>query len=324
MCGINEDVHVYHLHIITYVRDSLDDDTPIYFIMKFLTAKGWKPGKAPLQHTAESELKSGAIQLNQCVAKRAYMQCLETIDTLRDHGLEALPSGQQQGYYKSVLASKFPATVKVGQKADYYKALLEKEHADSDCLPSNDNSDSDNAEERIGPPAKHVCTPTEADPRKLIQGRSPPFTEAHPRTNHADPLTIDAEAAASEAIATDVATGLTEEDDVIICDVAWTSMDISYGVTLECRGSPGQSGHYRRLRLNCKLSQCQHSGSVPCNKSRVLNATGIFGKHEPEAFLIAWADAAHRFSTRDAHMRHVPSHQDVREVLQRSCHILAA
>ena len=115
MCGINEDVHVYHLHIITYVRVSLDDDTPTIFIIKLLTAKGWKPGKAPLQHTGESELKFGA-KIHQCVAKRAYLQCLMTIDTLREHGLEALPSGQQQGYYKSVLASKFPATVKVCQK----------------------------------------------------------------------------------------------------------------------------------------------------------------------------------------------------------------
>ena len=181
------------------------------------------------------------------------------------------------------------------------------------------------AEEGIGPPAKHVCTPTEADPRKLNQGRSLPFAEAHPRTDHADPLTIDAEAAAPGAIATDIATGRTEEDGVIICGVAWTSMDISYGVTLECRGSPGQVGHYRRLRLNCKLSlQCKHSGSVPCNKSRVLNAIGIFGEREPEAFLIAWADAAHRFSTRAAHMRHMPSHQDAREVLNIFSHILAA
>ena len=232
-----------------------------------------------MQH-AESELKFGA-KIHQCVAKRAYLQCLVTIDTLREHGLEALPLGQQQGYYKSVLASKFPATVKVGQQASYYNALLKKDHANSDRVPSNDNSDSVNAEEGIGPLAEHVCTPTEADPRKLVQGRSLPFTEAHPRTKHADPLAIDAEAAASEAIATDVAIGLTEEDDIIICDVAWTSMDISYGVTLECRGSPGQIGHYRRLRLNCKLFQCQHSGSVPCNKSRVSNATGIFGKHEP-------------------------------------------
>ena len=92
MCGINENAHAYHLHIITYVRDPLDNDTPIYFIMKLLWAKGWKPGKAPLQHTAESELKFGAIQTNQCVAKRAYMQCLEAIDTLRDHSLEALAS----------------------------------------------------------------------------------------------------------------------------------------------------------------------------------------------------------------------------------------
>jgi uncharacterized protein YciW len=317
MCGINEDVHVYHLHIIMYVRVSLDDDTPMYFILKILATKGWTSGRAPLAHTAASALTFGA-KVHQCVAKRAYLQCLVTIDTLREHGLEALPSGQQQGYYKALLKSAFPATVKVGQRADYYKALLKEEHADSDRMPSNDTSDSDNAEERIGPPAKHVCTPTEADPRKLIQGRSLPFTEAHPRTNHADPLTIDAEGAVSEAIATVEATGLTEEDDVIICDAAWTSMDISYGVALECRGSPGQVGHYRRLRLNCKLSQCKHSGSVPCNKSRVLNATGMFGKREPEAFLIAWADAAHRFSTRAAHMKHMPSHQEVREVLQRS------
>ena len=85
--------------------------------------------------------------MRQCVAKRAYLQCLVTIGTLREHGLEALPSGQQQGYYKSVLASKFPATVEVGQKADYctyYKALLKKERADSDRVPSNGNSDSDN------------------------------------------------------------------------------------------------------------------------------------------------------------------------------------
>ena len=101
-----------------------------------------------------------------------------------------------------MLAPKLPATAKGGQEADYYKALLKKD-ADSDRVPSNDNSDSDNAEEGVGPLTKHVCTPTDADPRKLIQARPLPFTEAHPRTNHADPLTIDAEAAASEAIAID-------------------------------------------------------------------------------------------------------------------------
>ena len=219
MCGINEDVHVYHLHIITYVRVSLDDDTPMYFIMKFLTAKGWKSGKAPLQHTGESELKFGA-KIHQCVAKRAYLQCLVTIDTLREHGLEALPSGQQQGYYKSVLASKFPAIVKVDQKADYYKALLREEHADTDRFPSEDTADSDNAEEEIAPMhAKH-----DGQPKALVKlshgcppGR-PPAKQPPPAPGPAeDPLTIDAEAAASEAIVTDAATGLTEEDDSCHC-----------------------------------------------------------------------------------------------------------
>ena len=166
MCGINEDVHVYHLHIITYVRVSLDDDTPMYFIMKFLTAKGWKSGKAPLQHTGESELKFGA-KMHQCVAKRAYLQCLTIFETLQQNGLEALSSGEQQGYYKAVLASKFPATAKMSQKADYYKALLKQDNEDSDC--SADNADSDNAEEGSRPSAKRVCTPTRstADPTSI-------------------------------------------------------------------------------------------------------------------------------------------------------------
>ena len=125
-------------------------------------------------------------------------------------------------------------------------------------------------------------TPTEADPRKLFQGRALPFIEAGPRTNDADPLTIGAEAAASEAIVTDVAAGLSEEDDVIIRDVVnWTSMGISYGIRLECRLLPGPRGHYRCLRLIRMLSQCLHKGSHPRFKSRVLSLSAVrnFGEH---------------------------------------------
>ena len=156
---------IIYILLCTYVIVSLDDGTPMYFIQKILATKGWKPGKAPLQHTAESELKFGA-KMHQCVAKRAYLQCLVTVGTLREHGLEALPSGQQQGYYKSVLASKFPATVKVSQKADYYKALLKKEHADSDRVPSNGIRTRSMLKRGLGR-LPNTCTPTEADPSTI-------------------------------------------------------------------------------------------------------------------------------------------------------------
>ena len=305
-----------------FTRDPLDTDTPMFFILRMLRDLKWRSARhAPKQHTLDSDRVFA--QVHQCVAKRAYLQCLTIFETLQQNGLEALPSGEQQGYYKAVLASKFPATVKMSQKADYYKALLKQDNEDSDC--SEDNADSDNAEEGSRPSAKRVCTPTRstADPTS-IRAEALPSTEADPRTSDADPVTIDAEAAVSEAFVSDVATGLADEDDVIIRDIAhWKPMDIAYGVTLESRFSPGEAGHYRRLRLTCTLSHCLHSGPRLCNKSRNLTNIGNFGEREPEAYLIAWADAAPKFATRDSHMSYCPSMAEVAAVLQRHSSIAA-
>ena len=211
----------------------------MFFILRMLRDVKWRSARhAPKQHTLDSD--RSFAQVHQCVAKRAYLQCLTIFETLQQNGLEALPSGEQQGYYKAVLASKFPATVKMSQKADYYKALLKQDNEDSDC--SEDNADSDNAEEGSRPSAKRVCTPTRstADPTS-IRAEALPSTEADPRTSDADPVAIDAEAAVSEAFVTDVATGLADEDDVIIRDIAhWKPMDSAYGVTLESRLSPAK------------------------------------------------------------------------------------
>jgi hypothetical protein len=50
---------------------------------------------------------------------------------------------------------------------------------------------------------------------------------------------------------------------------------------------------------------------------RVTVPIGATGDREPEAYLIAWADAADRFGTRDLHMQHKFAMADLKAVLLR-------
>ena len=290
----------------------MDNDTPMFFILRNLHRKGWTIGSAPKQHTAESERKIGA-QKHQCVARRAYIQCLTTLDTLREKGLEALQSGQPQGYYKSVLASTFPATVKVSQKSDYYKDLLMKGNVDIEDNEGNADSDSDQPVEdtqRARASAKPMCARTHgtAEPTTIHAAVSIETTHGH-RTG---------DIAVAAIVPADQRPDVMAEDDIVGHHRAhWTPMSDAYPVTLDCHLSPGEPGHYRRLRLRCSLSACLHHALLPCMKYRTLSATANFGEREPEAYLIAWSEAATRFPTREQHMQYRPALADIRAVLQR-------
>jgi hypothetical protein len=94
-------------------------------------------------------------------------------------------------------------------------------------------------------------------------------------------------------------------------------LESGYVVTVDCHLKPGDVGHYQRLLIKCPLSSCQHSETKPCQKYRSLSDGHQvnFGQREPEAYLLAWAEAASRFTDRAAHMRHRPSIADVRDAL---------
>jgi hypothetical protein len=288
------------------------------YIVKRLYDEQWKPGTAPKQHTTESDRIFGSG--NSIVVKRSYAQCLVAIETLRDKGLQSLPSGQSQGYYKALLASECPGDVPTDEKASYYTNLLQKasdEMVDTAEIGADAASDSDTDNSVIfGATRGHSRT---SGNRKAKPGKT---AGAH-RAGHAGhaamttvaghPVDVDGDVAPPT-----VATSGQDAEDLVSPVANWIPMNRQYDIEREVRLSPEDKGHYVRLRIQCKLSHCRHGHPKGCTKSRNVSVPHCrdFGAREPEAYLIAWAAAADRFGSRDLHMQHKPAKDDLRAVLR--------
>ncbi len=288
------------------------------YIMKRLYAQRWKPGTAPKQHTTESERQFGSG--NSIVAKRSYAQCLVAIETLREKGLQSLPSGQSQGYYKALLASECPGGVPTDEKASYYTDLLQKasgEMVDTAEIGADAASDSDTDNSVIfGPTRGHSRTSGNCKAK-------PARTAGAHRAGHAGHAATPTVAGHAVDVDGDVApptvaTSGQDAEDIVSPVAHWTPMSDQYDIVRETHLSPGEDGHYVRLRIRCSLFRCRHAHPKGCTKSRnvSLHHCRNLGEREPEAYLIAWAAAADRFGSRDLHMQHKPAKDDLRAVLR--------
>jgi hypothetical protein len=233
-----------------------------------------------------------------------------------------LRSGETQGYYKAMLASSDPDNVKPGMGAKYYKALLDGQPG----VEAPDHSSEDDADLVQGQPQPLTDTGTSA-PSAFARALHNPLPvgnvesgaskgKGRKRTRGvAEPQLNAIAMPIAEALnAPDTAVADSDSDNAVCVQAMPSQLDQKYSL----RRSDGrwtQSGNeYRRLRIVCPSARCRHyEADRPCGKHRGLGTaqTRDLGPREPEAFLIAWAENAHRFKTRVEHQRHDPCKSDI-------------
>jgi len=298
----------------------LSDEVPVVAILKCLSLRGWSVGPPPAFHVIDSPKHFGTANF---VKFRHYLQCLVDIDKIWQRGLTMLSSQQPALYYQCVLAAAAPCAVATNKSDVYYKSLL---GSDAEPVPIKDiDSDSSDPVLPSGPiPAKkprlgtarasmsQLTSVPDTPKQQVDSGHAAHEVAAAPseaaKQNSMDPVPH------SEGLSDDMPIAMDTEVDAVY--VPWPTGQL---VTVDCHLRPGDVGHYKRLLIKCPLTGCTHFGHNVCQKYRSLSHAHMatFGPREPEAYLIAWAEAASSFTDRASHMRHRPSIAAVREVIVR-------
>ena len=284
----------------------LEPGVPVWKLLLFLTAQGWKRQAAPASHTPTA-IK--AFGMSGFVTRKAYLKCLCVLDELFQRGLMQLCSRQPMSYYKLVARSSAPATVIMGKTHVEYTQLLAIVGDPCDTSlrvapGSGDEADdaSVNREDSEG----------ECSANLGVAGLSSKDSAQQHDSGRSLSSSVLIPPAPSDDALFDVDGPMVFHTD--------SSAPLVGGLRLDVHLEPGQRGHYRRWVMPCPLRHCQHvGGKYPCQRNRSMGPGQIahFGQREPEAFLGCWAEAAHRFPSRARHMGWSPSVAQVREYIQR-------
>lgn len=255
---------------------------------------------------------------------KAYFQCLIHIEVLRQQGLTTLSAKQKPLYYKCLLQASQPATVLLNKVESYYKSLLSG--AASAAVEDDASDGSDTV-------MSSCLMPDFKRPRlaTVATSRAPSFKISAGEVSNAIDVTNPCRETVSDAgmeHASADAPVMEDTDaamDMPMCSESaeqeYVALASGFQISVDSHLEPGQPGHYRRLLIKCPLAGCGHVSAKLCQKYRSLSHGNMmnFGHREPEAFLIAWAEAAHRFTDRAAHMQHRPHVHAVQAVIQRLC-----
>ena len=304
----------------------LGDEVPVFMIMKKLLASGWSHGPQPALH--RPGIDSKCFGNGRFVARRHYLQCLLDIDHLCGSALDALPSDKPDSYYKALLHD--PRVLasyedkENGQRIPEVDIAVASDSSDvpmgSGNRPASHSFDDPPAAE---PRARGVnCDVPIVDlPAGSAAGPDPPVGH---RAQYAERIeTSDSAASSSSGEGSQSESSGSGE----LLKVSQHPLDApassylpgtsTHAIMIDEHLQPGQRGHYRRLLIRCPLGHCRHAGYLQCQKYRSLgaNQTSHFGHREPAGFLAAWADAAHRFPDRAAHMRYVPSVPEIAQAM---------
>ena len=299
-------------------------DTPVLEVIQTLLGLGWRRGEAPSSHTLGTAKHFGTKSF---VQQKPYLQCLCALPALFDRGLASLSSSQSMAYYKLVLRTDRPGSVELGKHhRDYELDLAGAALQDLGMQPlppadSDEDSDvpiagarllaaasDDGADNPTACPAGDAAEPTAGVLGAAVAALSCDAA----RAGQLVPCELRQGSASSAASRGDLA------DDAPCVGRVPVLPDLSLpNVRLETHLSPGQRGHYARLVMACPLACSSHGGGKLCCKHRNVGAkqTSTLGMREPEAFLGAWAAAAHRFQTQQAHMRYNPLVSEVRDFM---------
>ena len=294
---------------------------------------GWKAGAPPPEHTPATELHFAVDILS---SRKAYFQCLASLDRLRANGLSGLPSGQSAWYYRAVLAAKAPAAVPRGLKTRQYRDLLEGKDGGADdegTRPDRDTlgghspareplSDSSQDDFRIVGRRAPSCSDDseEPDPGERLPPSAPAGTASMSAVRarrvsrargSAEPPSSSSSSRSSSA---DSAPSLTGGDE----SGPLRQPVFSDFIRVEEHLRPGQRGHYRRYTIVCPLARTGHCSVFACGRRRNCGPgqMGSLGPAAPEAFLMVWREAATSFATKAEHMRWSPTWSEVRRFMK--------
>jgi hypothetical protein len=218
-----------------------------------------------------------------------------------------------QGYYNAVLASSTPAEVQNGRDARYYKTFL-ADQPDAEALDNIGGEEDDPLED----PATDPLLESSTDP--LIRPADDPFYNFHlsvalpPRTARGSNNT-SGDGEPQSDIGRSRASSSDSSSSSAIVDIGPSSppqLSGKYKLRHDQGRHKGGSA-YQRLKIDCPLACDGHFDAKLCGKYRNTGPAQCknWGPGEPQAFLIAWADAAPRFKTRAEHMVHEPCREDV-------------
>jgi hypothetical protein len=242
--------------------------------MKKLKSQGWKMNgeQLPLEWK-DGQPKVSATENTDWVNRRFFFLCLLDWESLKERGLNALPTNKPHAYYKLVLKAAEPANVQltlsnaeylsicnVGPVPEPMLALHDHEHED---IEMEDARESDHIDL---PPAKRRRTiKAQASPALAVGGSSSSSSAPVPEQEEVP----------------SVQQGFTVKSGVFIsgCEVG-----------LEKHLKRGEKGSYCRLIVPCLA----HMG---CKKRRnVHTEKGLLGVKEALAFLAHWSIASSSFS----------------------------
>lgn len=269
---------------------------PVLVIMKALRAKGWSIGPCPSIHNKDSDKLFGTSGF---VKNRLFLQCLCALPQLQEKGVGDIHSGQLVSYYQCLLTVPQPGDVQPARNAKYYKSLLDGCAAGPSRSVRDTLCDDGPSDEVIGLPSHlHVGSVLSLDASEVPQS-----TSAHPGDSQA--IVPSDSGDESEGIVTSIP----------LASVALGTEPLHPSIYVSEFKQQGQSGHYRRLMIRCPLSgHCAHgTPSRRCVKYRntMANQTKALGQREPEAYLLAWAAAAARFSCKEDHVGYNPTAGEV-------------
>lgn len=339
---VNEYRLPFLIQAICSTRNMLDNGTPTVLILERLIRQGWDKGQAPALHDASTARVFGQDKFSN---KKHYLQCLLSLDQIRQKGLIALPSGQSSWYYRAVLASEHPAHVARGAPAKEYKALLfgdgQENHAGEydgagprlailDASASEGQSDIDDAAISVvlpGALADEEPVDNESS-GQLALSMLPPVQSAETPGQAADTVAASTAAPPREAPAPSASSESASEEiggEQIVALGPRGQFVPSFSlrqpvhecIHVEEHLSPGMPGHYRRYTTICPLASTGHCSVIACGKRRNCGVAqmGNLGPAAPEAFLMVWREQASSFGTKADHQRWSPTWSEVRRYM---------
>ena len=309
---------------------------PVLVLLRTLAAQGWTQDGEPRAHTALSERHYGDFDY---VARRSYLQCLVSLDTLLQRGLLCLPTKRSENLYKQILVADSPSTL-IDQSVDGQCSMPEGGQAvlrGSSDIASGQSSDIASAPVSKRHRTLPVVSLAALSPSVSgsgsghtdVQGQAIGSSVEHPAaaassvdpTDHTEDSGSDSDSGSSSG--TSSASGATSDVEVIVSRTEWKpQLAASHKIAFDEFGQCGQAGHYnyRRLYLKCPLAGEGHFHCTKtCKRWRNIGSfqCSQFGAMEPELFLLAWADNASQFESRDAHMKFKPSKEDLDTALRK-------
>ena len=114
------------VHEAAYLRDAGLPSPPVVCLLEQLVSSGWSRGRAPVEHTQDSER---TFACSSPIASRDYLRCLLS---LTSGALDSVLAGQPKSYYSALLSSIGASEAVPKGDADCEDVQLESLRAEHD------------------------------------------------------------------------------------------------------------------------------------------------------------------------------------------------